>query len=165
MTVCGRAGLRGPVGVEVWDLGAWKSVTQSSRCAGTQELADGNAGTRERRGPGCWRVVTQQRARGLGDPAQRARAHQGRGTLPDSSSAPGLEAAASPAITKSQEEEQEEEETQGPRGSQGAVALPPAWSPTCASGSPNAKYGSRPARLGAVGRARGATPRVAGWPG
>ena len=48
----------------------------------------------------------------------------------------------------------------GPGGSQGAAAPPPAWSPTCASGSPNAKYGPGPARLGA-GRARAARPGVA----
>ena len=46
----------------------------------------------------------------------------------------------------------------GPGGSQGAAAPPPAWSPTCASGSPIAKYGPGPAQLGA---GRAARPGVA----
>lgn len=47
-----------------------------------------------------------------------------------------------------------------PGDSQGAAAPPPTWNPTCASGSPNAKYGLGPAQLGA-GRARAARPGVA----
>lgn len=47
-----------------------------------------------------------------------------------------------------------------PGGSQGAAAPPPTWNRTCASGSPNAKYGPGPAQLGA-GRARAARPGVA----
>lgn len=47
-----------------------------------------------------------------------------------------------------------------PGGSQGAAAPPPTWNRTCASGSPNAKYGPGPAQLGA-GRARAPRPGVA----
>lgn len=142
----GKQASRAP-GAGTPGAGRLQMMTPSSGRTGTGEK------TADTRRPGRWGVVTELRVRGPGAWAR----------LPTPPPPVAWRRWPLQLSPRPQEEEQGKEETQGQHVSQGTAALPPAWSPTCASGSPNAKYGSGPARLGA-GRARGVTRRVAGWP-
>lgn len=131
--------------------GLWRRwAPGNSRRAGPRELEQSARGKEEprARGPG---------SRGRG----RARARGGarRPAPPPRQARPPRPFLAAPKVP-GRGARKRRKKRGGPGGSQCAAAPPPAWSPTCASGSPNAKYGPGPARLGA-GRARAARPGVA----